>query len=149
MSPRDWIAGGLLGAVVGTVVLGVGSRVAMRGLALLAGQPARFSLGGTTTVVLLGTLCGVVGAFGFVGLQLLLRRRPLVRATLFWTFLLLVTLRGLRPVDARRLLLFVPLVLIYGATLQVLWGRVYGRRVRAAPATLKAGGAQISGDHVT
>lgn len=141
MSPRDWIAGELLGAALGTVVLGVGSRVAMRGIALLAGQPARFSLGGTTTVVLLGTLCGVVGAFVFIGLQVLLRRRPLVRATLFWSFLLLVTLRGLRPIDPRRVLLFVPMVLIYGAILQVLWGRVYWRRLRAAPASLEAGGA--------
>src|SRR5881296_1061325 len=102
MKLRDWLAGALLGSAAGTLVLGVGGRVAMRGIALLGGQPGTVSLEGTVTVVLLGTLCGAVGALVCVGLQVLLRRRRLLAGGLFWIFLLLVSLRGLRPVDLRR-----------------------------------------------
>lgn len=47
---------------------------------------------------------------------------------LFWTVLILATLRGLRPIDAQRLAVFVPLVILYGTALQLVWCRVYVRR---------------------
>lgn len=130
----DWLAAALLGAAVGTLILGVGGRVAMRGIALLAGQSPGFSLGGTATVIFLGTVAGLVGALGFVGLRFLVRRRHFLRGAVFWAFLVLVTLRGLRPIDARRLLLFVPLVIAYGATLHLTWCRVYWPRRQSATA---------------
>ena len=128
---RDSVAGALLGAAVGTVVLGVGGRIAMRGIALLAGQPPGFSLGGSATVVFLGTLWGTGGGLAFVGLRRLFRRRRHVGGALFWAILVLITLHGLRPVNAQRLLLFVPLVIVYGTTLQLLWCRLHRREVRA------------------
>ena len=128
---RDWLAGAVLGAVLGLLLLGVGGRFAMRVIALLAGQTPGFSLGGTAPVIFLGTVWGGVGALVFVGLRFLTRRR-VVRATLFWAFLVLMTLRGLRPIDVQRLAVFLPLVLLYGVALQVLWCRVYWPRRSSA-----------------
>lgn len=125
---NDWVAGAVLGAGLGTVVLGVGGRVAMRAIALLQGQPPGFSLGGTATVIFLGGVSGLVGALVFVGLLLLVRRWRLLRASLFWSFLVLVTLYGLRPLDVHRVVLFLPLVTLYGTALQFVWCRVYRRR---------------------
>jgi hypothetical protein len=125
---RDWLAGAALGLLFGTVVLGAGGRLAMSGIALVQGQAPRYSIGGTATVVFLGAVSGLAGAVVLLLLRLLLRRRPIVRGGLFWIFLTLVTLRGLRPVDAQRLALFFPLVIVYGATLQLAWCRVYRRR---------------------
>jgi hypothetical protein len=73
MRTWGWTAGaGLLaGAASGLVLLGAAGRMAMSGLALLAGQPLRWSLGGTLEVVAFGGLLGApLGA-----LYALLRRR--------------------------------------------------------------------------
>lgn len=129
---RDWLAGAGLGAAIGTLVLGIGGRLAMRGIAHVAGQPPSFSFGGTVTVVLLGLVSGLVGALVFVALWFLLPRWRLLRATLFWAFLALMTLRGLLPLDAPRLVLFGPLVVIYGLGLEVLWLLSYVRRRQTA-----------------
>lgn len=120
---RPWIAGAALGAVLGLLLLGVGSRVAMHGVALLAGGPGGFTLGGTATVLFLGVVSGLAGALVFLVLGLVFPRRPGLRTAMFWTFLILITLRGLKPLDRTRLLLFVPLVVAYGMAFQALWGR--------------------------
>lgn len=119
-SRRDWLIAALLGVGIGAVVLGIGGRVAMRGIVLLSGGAPGFSIGGTATVVLLGALAGLVGAIALMLLRLALPRRPIVRGAAYWLFLVLVTLRGLDPVDLPRLLLFLPLVIGYGIGLQVL-----------------------------
>lgn len=132
-SGRDWLVAALLGTVIGAVVLGIGGRAAMRGIALLSGAPPGFSVGGTATVVLLGALLGLAGSVVFIGLRWLVPKRRVIRAVLFWVFLVLVTLRGLHPVDAQRLALFTPLVLVYGMMLQVVWCRL--ARPRRAPSS--------------
>jgi hypothetical protein len=105
----------------------------MRGIALLDGQTGGFSIGGTTTVVFLGAISGLVGALVFVGLGALLRQRRFLRAALFWAFLILITLRGLRPLDTQRVLLFLPLVILYGSSLQVAWCRLRSKRGSGHP----------------
>lgn len=124
----DWLAALALGIILGTLVLGVGGRVAMRWIGLLQGQPTGFSVGGSATVVFLGAVSGLAGAVAFVALRFFVRERPVLRAGLFSVILLLVTLRGLRPIDAHRLALFLPLVALYGTTLQLLWCRGYRQR---------------------
>jgi len=124
---KDWLAGLVIGASLGTVVLGVGGRIAMRGIARLAGSPGGFSFGGSLTVVFLGLVSGLAGALAFLALRWLVRSHRLLRGALFWAFLVLVTLRGLRPLDVQRVVLFLPLVLIFGVALQVIWCRVYLR----------------------
>jgi hypothetical protein len=110
----------LLGAASGALILGIGGRIAMRGIAILSGGMPGFSWGGTMTVVLLGALSGLAGAIVLTGVRLLLPRRAALRGTIYWAFLILAGLRGLNPVDPQRLLLFMPLILLYGITLQVL-----------------------------
>ncbi len=102
------------------MVLGIGGRVAMRGIAVLSGAPPGFSLGGSLTVVLLGAVSGLAGALILMTLQVFLPKRWLVQSILFYAIILLVSLRGLRPLDPSRLVLFVPLVLVYTVLLRVL-----------------------------
>ena len=119
-SKQDWLVAVLLGVAGGTFILGVGGRVAMRGIAVMSGGTGAFSWGGTMTVVLLGALSGLVGALVLMGVRSLLPRRAALRGIIYWAFLILVALRGLNPLDPQRLLLFMPLILLYGITLQVL-----------------------------
>lgn len=115
---HDWLQGVLLGAAFGTVVLGVGSRWAMHEMALLQGQPGGFTAGGTMTVIFMGAVSGVVGALVLLATRTWLRAYRLTRNAIYWAFLIAISLRGLNPIDADRLLLFMPLVLLYGAALQ-------------------------------
>lgn len=117
---RDWVRHALIGLGVGAVVLGIGGRVAMRGIAVLSGAPPGFSFGGSLTVVFLGAVSGLVGAVILMGLRVFLPRRWFLQTIIFYAVLVLITLRGLRPVDSQRLFLFLPLVLIYGFLLRVL-----------------------------
>jgi len=112
-----------VGAGVGALVLGIGGRSAMRGIAILSGAPPSFSFGGSLRVVLLGALAGLVGGLILLGLRALLPKRWLIQTLLFYVIILLITLRGLRPIDAQRLMLFLPLVLAYGFLVRTLTRR--------------------------
>lgn len=110
----------LLGVASGALILGIGGRIAMRGITVMSGGIPGFSWGGTMTVILLGALSGLAGAVVLLGVRAMLPRRAALRGTIYWAFLILVALRGLNPIDPQRLLLFMPLILLYGITLQVL-----------------------------
>ena len=68
----------LAGAVVGLVILGVGGRIAMRIIAIVAGQAPGFSVGGTLDVLLLGALWGAPGGPIVLALPRLIARQRLV-----------------------------------------------------------------------
>ena len=123
-SKHDWFVASLLGLGIGALILGIGGRIAMRGIVLMAGGSPGFSWGGTLTVIMLGLLSGLAGALVLVAVRFLLPARPLVGGMLFWAFLIFAAMRGLHPVNPQRLLLFMPLILLYGITLQVLWSQV-------------------------
>lgn len=59
---RPWIVAIAVGAVAGAIVLGVGSRLAMRGITLLEDRPREWSVGGTLRVVGFGALFGAIAA---------------------------------------------------------------------------------------
>jgi len=120
---RDRLRDVAVGAGVGALVLGIGGRSAMRGIAILSGAPPSFSFGGSLRVVLLGALAGLVGGLILLGLRALLPKRWLIQTLLFYVMILLITLRGLRPIDAQRLMLFLPLVLAYGFLVRTLTRR--------------------------
>ena len=120
---RDRLRDVAVGAGVGALVLGIGGRSAMRGIAILSGAPPSFSFGGSLRVVLLGALAGLVGGLLLLGLRALLPKRWLIQTLLFYVMILLITLRGLRPIDAQRLMLFLPLVLAYGFLVRTLTRR--------------------------
>jgi hypothetical protein len=117
---KGWLAGLLLGTLLGAFILGVGGRVAMRLIAVATSGTGSFSIGGTVTVIALGALSGAVGALLLLGTNRFLRRHRLIGFLVFWTALLLLTLRGLRPLDPLRLALFLPLVGLFGSALQLL-----------------------------
>jgi len=87
---------------------------------VLSGAPPSFSFGGSLRVVLLGALSGLVGTLILLGLRALLPKRWLIQTILFYVVIILITLWGLRPVDTQRLMLFLPLVLVYGFLMRIL-----------------------------
>jgi hypothetical protein len=127
---EPWLFGVLLGTGVGLLVLGIGGRIAMRAIALANNTPPGFSVGGTSTVVFLGAASGLAGGLVYSLLHTLLPRRRLTRAALFALALVLLTLRGLRPIQPLALEWFMPLALGYGAIIDVAY-TVWARR-RAA-----------------
>jgi len=69
----------LAGAVVGLVILGVGGRIAMRVIAIVAGQAPGFSVGGTLAVVLLGGMWGAPGGPIVLALRRVIPRSAVLR----------------------------------------------------------------------
>ena len=117
----------IIAAGLGTVILGLGGRFAMHLIARLTTGSGGFSLGGTLTVVFLGAVSGLAGGLILLAARRLFRRWPPTTTLVYWTVLLAITLRGLRPIDELRLALFLPLVVLFGAILQ-FW--TLGRRTR-------------------
>ncbi|MGH2521200.1 MAG: hypothetical protein ACRDH2_01745, partial [Anaerolineales bacterium] len=50
---------GAIAGMLGGLAAGAGARLAMRGVALLAGQPPGFTLGGTLAILLFGVILGL------------------------------------------------------------------------------------------
>lgn len=123
----------LTGIVLGTIVLGIGGRIAMRAIAVQSGTPGILTPSGTLTVVLAGTGSGLAGAvFQLIAAAVASRlapRRYWVRRLLFGIMLVLVTLRGLSPVQPLALALFAPLVLLYAVAMEI----AASRRAAVAP----------------
>lgn len=122
--PRLLLRASLLGALLGLPLLGVGGRVAMRVIADANGVAGVWTPSGTLTVLLCGVVAGVAGALVYAGLGWKLSARPWVRGAVFGLFLAFITARGLNPVARLPLMLFSPLVLVYGVLLTALWQRV-------------------------
>ena len=117
----------LTGIALGTIILGVGGRIAMRAIAVKGGTPGMLTPSGTLTVILAGTASGLAGAvFQLVAGAITGRLAPRhlwVRRVLFGILLVLVTLRGLSPVQPLALALFGPLVLLYAIAMEVAASR--------------------------
>jgi hypothetical protein len=124
-----WLSGAVLGAIVGTAFLGIGGRAAMRGIAMAQGAAPGFSLGGSLTVVFLGAAAGVAAGLIYVASVKLARNHMWWARLLFALAVLAITLRGLRPLDALRLAIFLPLFVAYG----VVFDRLWARRSSSAP----------------
>lgn len=115
----------LAGLAAGIVVLGIGGRLLMRGIAVATGTGAGFSWGGTAEVVLFGAIAGAAGGLAY---GLVLRRfmkRPLWRAAALGlgTYLVLAVL----PYDAKMAITAFPqsqwpLILLAFAALFLLFG---------------------------
>ena len=120
-----WLFAPAAGSVTGFIFLGVGGRIAMRLFAIHTGAPPSMSLGGTTTVILMGVVSGVGGAaIRAAAATWLPKRLPVwIGSTIFATACLLLTLRGLKPVDAARLTYFLPWVAAYIIAFELMWWR--------------------------
>jgi hypothetical protein len=118
---RDWRDALALGAGLGAVVLGAGGRLAMRFYAIAVEQDPAFSLSGSMTVVLAGTVTGAATAVGFLVTRMIPRVGPLIQVLVFWAGSLALALRLLQPINPRRLELFLPLAAIFVVVLQLVW----------------------------
>jgi hypothetical protein len=76
---------------------------------------------GTITVLLAGLAAGIAGGVIYAVLARVLPTRRVLRDALFAVILVLLTLRGLNPVRPLNLLLFMPVVLVYGIALERAW----------------------------
>ncbi len=131
---QSFITSIALGAVVGTIFLGIGGRIAMRIFAILEGREPGWSLGGTVPVVIMGAAWGTVGGI-LLGLgRRYFKRPPVARGLLFWIPLTLLYLRGLSPLSTNSLIAFTPFNVAYGAALYRVFCHRYVARW-AIPAT--------------
>jgi hypothetical protein len=132
--PRvSWRGALLLGALVGAVILGIGGRLAMRGVTLWEGRSHLFSLTGTLTVVAWGAGLGALAAILRATLEwgaarLAARRGGHVvpgRSSAVWVALAFaVALVLLTPWSPPRLALFPPVVGAFLWTLDAAWRRL-------------------------
>jgi hypothetical protein len=120
MSSQRWGKTLILGAAIGAVVLGGGGRIAMHVIARSTTGTGSFTLGGTMTVVLLGAISGVIGALFLVGARRFFAQWSPTPTVVYWALLILVTLRGINPVEPLKVLVFFPIVIMFGLALQ-LW----------------------------
>ena len=103
----------LRGTVIGTVVLGIGGRLLMRVVAHMEHRPEFvLTFGGTLTVVLAGTVAGLVSGF----IYYVIRRfvpLPLLRTALFVVIIELVSWRGVNGLLPVPKLMFMALALVH------------------------------------
>ena len=129
------------GSLVGVTMLGAGGRLAMRGVALATARPPAWTIGGTITVLFFGLWIGAAAALIRAALSRWTPARTpeWVRTAIFAIVCLALGLRGVSPFTALTLALFLPVLIAYAATLEVIWRR-WERRVAGA-----AGAMQLHG----
>jgi ABC-type transport system involved in cytochrome c biogenesis permease subunit len=109
-----------IGAIVGTAVLGIGGRAAMRFYALRDYQEPYFTASGTLTVVMIAAAAGAATGFWLWLAGRLFPARRALKQAFFWTGLILLTLRVLQPVSQSRLEVFFPLAVAHGLLLSLV-----------------------------
>lgn len=113
----------LIGTITGALFLGVGGRLAMRGLALASGTPPGFSFGGTLSVVLSGAIAGVIGGILLFAAAQFVPVLLRVRGLIFGLLCYLVATPGFRPPQLLVFALFTPTFLGYGMATVILYQR--------------------------
>jgi hypothetical protein len=110
---------------VGFATLGLGGRLAMFGFARQTGRPSIWTLRGTLTVALSGSIAGALAALLFLAVHrwLLPRARPIVRGLAAGALTLLVASPGIRPPWPLTFALFAPAFLAFGVGFVCLWSR--------------------------
>jgi hypothetical protein len=113
----------IVGVLAGATLLGLGTRVAMRGVALAEGRVPTWTFQGTLTVVGWGAAFGLLFSlvWAFVG-----RRIPgnrIVRGLLFGVLTTILASPGLTPRRLSTFLLFTPWFLLYGVVMAFLASR--------------------------
>lgn len=119
------------GLVAGTVIIGIGGRIAMRGIAILAGVPGGYSWGGTLDVVAFGLITGIISGVVFGLVEKYAFTNHILTGLLFGVLVFVCLL--LLPIDAKGAargfpelqgeihLIFGGLLLIYGMALTFIY----------------------------
>jgi hypothetical protein len=135
-----WLAALVLGAVLGALVLGVGGRLAMRGISLWEGRPRQFTVAGTLTIVGFGAAFGTAAAGLRAALDLVFDRwvtarvPQATRAALFAAACLALAVLVLTPLTVHRLVLFPPVVALYVLLFELARRRWTTATTRRGPA---------------
>lgn len=120
---NPWVFAPVVGAVLGLPILGIGSRIAMRLVAVGTSRPGAFTVEGSLTVIFFGVVAGLAGGAIYALLARFLARRTALRSIIFGVIIVLLTLRGVSPATAFTLSLFLPLTVGYAILLDVNWRR--------------------------
>lgn len=120
---NPWVFGPVVGALVGLPILGIGSRIAMRLVAVGTDRPSAFTVEGSLTVIFFGVVAGLAGGAIYAILARFLPRRTAIRSMIFGAIIVLLTLRGVSPATAFTLSLFLPLTVAYAILIDVIWRR--------------------------
>ncbi len=113
------------GTLLGMVILGFGSRLLMRIVAIMQGTVPGWTFEGTLTVVFLGTVSGFVAGLIYYLLRRFVRK-PWLRTTAFIVICSLVSWRGVHGVPPYQQAMFMALALVYLVIVDVL-GRLASR----------------------
>ena len=89
----------LLSGVIGALILGLGGRLLMRGVAIMARGTGGFSWGGSLEVVTLGFLIGITAGTGYGLLLKYFQRSPILLGLAFGVFCYLIII--LLPIDGK------------------------------------------------
>ncbi|AKA36223.1 hypothetical protein [Flagellimonas lutaonensis] len=126
--------GFLAGLLAGTLVLGIGGRLAMRGIALMGGLKGGFSWGGTMEVVLLGLIIGAISGTIYGVLSNYLFKNKWSAGGLYGllAFVAILVLpiegkgaaKGFPDLQVPISLIFGGLHVVYGVVLAFLFGRM-------------------------
>ncbi|MDH3710540.1 MAG: hypothetical protein OER04_11660 [Cyclobacteriaceae bacterium] len=132
-------AGLLAGAMVGTVVLGIGGRLIMRIIALIGGVTPGASLGGSLEVMAFGSLTGILAGAGYTLIRRILPGKAWLKGTLFGLLIYAVLLvipfdsklaaKGFLQLTVLIHLLFGGLCVVFGLVLIPSITKIY-RRLR-------------------
>ena len=146
------IVGGLL---VGALVGGIGARIAMRFVALVASMQPSFTLGGTVGILTIGAILGMPFGLLYVAIRRYLPGRGiwngLVYGALLWLLFIVPTflLAGEGELSlispAAGIAIFMSVPLLYGMALAVLIGRVETRLLTSEPRRISMGWLIIFG----
>jgi hypothetical protein len=80
----------LVAVLCGLAFLGIGGRVAMRGLALAVDRPTNFGIGATAGIIFIGGLLGLIGGVVFGIISSRLPGSPAIKGLLFGSLFLAV-----------------------------------------------------------
>jgi hypothetical protein len=95
------VLGGLVAGVAsGVLLLGIGGRLAMRLLALIAHRPTHLGLGGTLGILLIGAILGAIASLGYTLFFRHVRLAPAIKGACYGTVLFTV-LVPLQPAAIR------------------------------------------------
>jgi hypothetical protein len=102
----------LRGALLGLLILGIGGRLVMRVIAQMEGRVPAFTFEGSTTVVLAGTVAGLLAGLIYYLLRRFVRK-PWIRTAAFIAICELVSWRGVHGLLALPQAMFMALALLY------------------------------------
>ncbi len=139
-----WLFALLAGSTIGLLVLGVGGRVAMYGVAVATHRPPIWTIEGTTTVLLFGLWIGAAaGLLRCAAACWLPSRLPeWSRTASFAVICVMLGLRGISPFSGLTLALFLPVVVTYVVGVELAWRRMVV--ARAAPAEGRGADAEAA-----